>query len=356
MPFTDLGLPLETTRPIVQDLLPLVCRAERKITATMNLPSYASKLSLLNSLITSLAIYAMCTIKIHPQILAQLDKIRRFCLWNKKTESGDKCNSLAAWDMVCHPKCHGGLGVLNIQVQNEALLMKFLHNFYNRHDIPWVKLVWNTYYSSKIPHATEPCGSFWWRDVLQFIPMYRGITTLQINCGTMALFWKDSWLHDIISETHPRAYSYTACEDIFVHDFLTITDLSEAFHLPLSIQAREEVRQLQAATLDTDLSTQSKDVWMYVWGAQNYKAKDYYAFYFRNVPAHEAFGWLWKSKSIPKIKVFGWLLLSGRLNTRNMLKRRHYNIGNNLDFLLCGNHTEETMEHLFFQCPFSAEC
>lgn len=36
-------------------------------------------------------------------------------------------------------------------------------------------------------------------------------------------------------------------------------------------------------------------------GATIYKAKDYYAFYFRNVHAHEAFKWLWKSKSIPKI-------------------------------------------------------
>ena len=57
-----------------------------------------------------------------------------------------------------------------------------------------------------------------------------------------------------------------------------------------------------------------------------------------------------------KIKVFGWLLLSDRLNTRNMLKRRHYNIGNDYDCILCGVHIEETLEHLFFECQFSAEC
>lgn len=57
-----------------------------------------------------------------------------------------------------------------------------------------------------------------------------------------------------------------------------------------------------------------------------------------------------------KIKVFGWLLLSDRLNTRNMLKRRHYNIGNDYDCILCGLHIEETLEHLFFECQFSTEC
>lgn len=39
-----------------------------------------------------------------------------------------------------------------------------------------------------------------------------------------------------------------------------------------------------------------------------------------------------------------------------MLKRRHYNIGDNLDCLLCGEHIEETVEHLFFHCNFSQRC
>ena len=69
-----------------------------------------------------------------------------------------------------------------------------------------------------------------------------------------------------------------------------------------------------------------------------------------------AFNWLRKTKCTEKIKVFGWLLLSDRLNTRNMLKRKHYNIGTNLDCLLCGQHIEETVEYLFFHCSFSQSC
>ena len=71
---------------------------------------------------------------------------------------------------------------------------------------------------------------------------------------------------------------------------------------------------------------------------------------------HEAFKWLWKARSIPKLKVFGWFLLSDHLNTRNMLKRRHYNIGNNYDCFLCGRHVEETLDHLFFRSTFSVTC
>src|SRR4051812_27402336 len=98
------------------------------------------------------------------------------------------------------------------------------------------------------------------------------------------------------------------------------------------------------------------DQWTYTWGASIFTIKKYYTFCFREIQAHQAFGWIWKSKSTMKIKVFGWLLLSDRLNTGNMPKRRHYNIGEVHDCILCGLHIEETLEHLFFECHFSSDC
>ena len=58
-----------------------------------------------------------------------------------------------------------GLGILNLGLQNEALLLKHLNKFYNKMDVPWVQLVWDSYYFQRIPHDTILCGSFWWRDV-----------------------------------------------------------------------------------------------------------------------------------------------------------------------------------------------
>ena len=191
MPFTHLGLPLGTTRPSVQELMPLVFSLERRLSATLNMVSYGGKLSLLNSVITSLIIFAICTLRLPTKIIELLDKIRRKCLWTKKTDQGDKCNSLASWDMICKPKACGGLSILNLHVQSDALLLKFLHKFYNHWDLPWVELIWNTYYTHKIPHATDPCGSFWWRDVSKLMPVYRGITNVTVRNGSSALFWKD---------------------------------------------------------------------------------------------------------------------------------------------------------------------
>jgi hypothetical protein len=161
LPFTYLGLPLGTTKPNVQDLMPLVDRIERRVSANFMLMSYSGKVALINSLLTSIATFTMCSIQLNPKILEHIEKIIRHCLWVKKNEEGEeKCYSLAFWQMVCRPKKKGGLGILNLKLQKGALLLKYLHKFYNKLDTPWVHLLWNTYYQGRVPHAMDPVGSF----------------------------------------------------------------------------------------------------------------------------------------------------------------------------------------------------
>ena len=89
LPFTYLGLPMGTSKPTVQDLMPLVCGVERRLSSTLSMISYGGKLSLLNFVIMSLIIFALCTLKLPPKTIDLLDKIRRKALWTKKTGEGD---------------------------------------------------------------------------------------------------------------------------------------------------------------------------------------------------------------------------------------------------------------------------
>ena len=120
----------------------------------------------------------------------------------------------------------------------------------------------------------------------------------------------------------------------------------------------QEVRELQqkVSHVGNNIGPTPHDNWTYCWGSMEFKASRYYKFYFRDVDAHQLYKWLWAAKATLKIKVFGWLLLSDHLNTRNMLKRRHYNIGDDYNYLLCDQQIEETVEHMIFQCPFSQYC
>lgn len=298
----------------------------------------------------------MCTLRLPPRIVEYLDKLRRTCLWRKQTKDGVKCSSLAAWDLVCQPKDKGGLGVLNLKLQNQGLLLKHLHKFYNKCDVPWVDLIWSAYYTDGVPHAMEVCASFWWKDVMQLADIYRGITMVQANIGDTILFWKDMWQHQILSESHPRAFSFAVDEDMSVKTLLSVGSLSEVFNIPLSAQAECEVEGLQALTASVNLQDETPDEWKCVWGHQ-FTAAKYYTFCFRDDQADVAFAWIWKTCCNMKWKVFAWLLLVDRLNTRNMLRRRHFVVtDNDYKCVLCAARPEETLTHLFFSCPFTAEC
>jgi hypothetical protein len=67
-------------------------------------------------------------------------------------------HSLAAWDLVCKLKGRGGLGVINFELQINALLLIQLHKFYYKVDTPWV--VWSLYAPNKSAHTQTKYGSF----------------------------------------------------------------------------------------------------------------------------------------------------------------------------------------------------
>jgi hypothetical protein len=67
----------------------------------------------------------MCTLKLPATAIEIIDKHRKNCLWRGK-EFTHKGYNLDAWDLVRKPKDKGGLGVINLSVHNDALLLKHL--------------------------------------------------------------------------------------------------------------------------------------------------------------------------------------------------------------------------------------
>lgn len=134
--------------------------------------------------------------------------------------------------------------MINLKIQNEGLLLKHLHKFYNHHDTPWVTLIWQSYYIGSIPHYSNKIGSFWWKDISALAIIYRGVIAVSVGDGAFTLFWKDLWTDKLLAEAYPRAFSYAINEDASVQDMLTAFDPAAIFYMPLSVQARNEVRQI----------------------------------------------------------------------------------------------------------------
>lgn len=172
LPFTYLGLPLGITKPKVIDFLPLVNKCERRLGGINNMLNQARRLQVTNAVLSSLPTFYMCTLELPKVVLEQIDKFRKNCLWRRSGINGGSFPK-AAWEMVCTSKEEGGLGVINLELQNQALLMKNLDKFFNKKDITWVNLVWEKHYKNgRLPGVVRK-GSFWWRDTLKLLSNFK---------------------------------------------------------------------------------------------------------------------------------------------------------------------------------------
>jgi hypothetical protein len=353
LPFTYLGLPLGTTKPKLNDLAPIVTRLERRLTSVSSFLSQGARLQLVDSALSSMSTFFLCSLDLPPGITKQLDRILRQCLWRDNIDTPKQ--SLAAWDMLCKPKHKGGVGIINFQKQNEALLMKHLDNFFNHVDVPWVNLIWQAYYEGSVPQAEKLCGSFWWKDICKLLDKFRAISTVLPGRGDTFLFWSDSWMFDgsvqPIAQRFPRLHSYVKEPNLTAKQVYDCPVFAELFHLPLSAQAYEEFQQVAQVMASSPLSV-AADVWQYSWGT-TFTASKYYQHLFAEVTVIPVFKWIWKSSCIMKHKFFAWLLLNDRLNTRDLLQRRHWKVTEDTHCVLCPGRKYEDRIHLFFECNYS---
>ena len=265
LPFTYLGLPMGLTKPKVVYFLPLVQKCERRLTCTSSLLSQAGRREVTNSIFTAMPMFFMYTFKLHKTVIKQVDKYRKHCLW-RGSDINAKQPPKAAWEMVCLAKKEGGLGVLNLRTQNDALLLKHLHKFFNRCDIPWVNLVWELYYSNGSLPSTRKKGSFWWSDILKLLDSYKGMAMVTIRDGVSCLFWDDMWLHRIPRQAFPELFSFARNPHISVSSVLDAGGPASLFHLPISQEAFQQLHQL-AEDLNGLQETNDKDIWTYIWGS-----------------------------------------------------------------------------------------
>jgi hypothetical protein len=252
-----------------------------------------------------------------------------------------------AWKAVCKPKAQGGLGVINLELQNKALLMKCLHKFFNRANIPWVNIIWANHYNNSLP-SVKPVGSFWWKDILKIQGAFKDLARVEIEDGKTTLLWHDNWDGLCKSARFSELWSFASFKDVNIHQ-ARLALPNEMFHTPLSAEAFDQLLALQDILANIQLHDHN-DKWLCNASSSLFSSQKAYSHMTGNQLTHPIFSWLWKSKCQPKHKVFFWLLLKDRLNTRSFLRQRSMP----LDSFTRDNRRDGYPS--FFRCNFARRC
>jgi uncharacterized membrane protein YobD (UPF0266 family) len=91
--------------------------------------SYGGLLVLINSVLSSLPMYMMSFFEVPKGILKKLDFYLSNFFW--QGDNHKKKYRLTKWEILCLPKEQGGLGIINLEVQNICLLIKWLFKLIN---------------------------------------------------------------------------------------------------------------------------------------------------------------------------------------------------------------------------------
>lgn len=153
--------------------------------------SIGGRLVLINSVLTSLAMYMLSFFEIPRGVLQKLDNYRSRFFW--QSDDHKRKYRLARWSIVCQPKEFGGLGIknLNVQIQNKCLLSKWLFKLLNEEGI-WQNLLTKKYFSNKTLSQVDKKSrdSYFWAGLMKVKDTFLGGGSFLIRSGTQVRFWR----------------------------------------------------------------------------------------------------------------------------------------------------------------------
>jgi hypothetical protein len=280
-------------------------------------------------------------------VLKKLDYFRSRFFWQQEER---KKYRLGKWNILCQPKDQGGLGILDLDIQNTALLSKWLYKLLTS-DETWQQLIRNKYLHSKpLSQAFWKLGdSHFWAGLMKVKQDFLCFGTFTIKNGSQIRFWEDIWLGTTpLRDQYPCLYYIARHKQVTVADVFSTSPLNLSWRRDLigpKLVAWNDLLPRLANVIISD--EQDGFRWNLVSNGQFSVKSHYLALIHVDVPNLNKR--LWKLKACLKIKIFLWYLRRGVILTKDNLAKRNWH--GNVKYCFC--HKDETIKHLFFECHFA---
>jgi hypothetical protein len=374
LPFKFLGVPVGANPRRRETWKPIVEKMEKRLSmwSSRHL-SYGGRITLINSVLSSLPLYFFSFFKAPKCIIQNMVRIQRNFLWGGSIDIKKIC--WINWDQICLPKIKGGLGIKNLELFNLALLSKWKWRLISENDALWSDLLRFRYgHLPSLVLGNDPIilgskDSIWWKDIngrsRGLEDWFRPNVACNIGNGNEIAFWQCKWFgNQPFKDLYPNLYEKEVVQNVKVVERFPSEGMNGmwAWHWNslLTNEELQQVNSLMELFVGLSLHHNHPDSWKWIPGATGvFSVKSCYDFLLDNNqvvvfdPAMlDLFKNLWRNDSPSKVLIFGWRLLLDRLPTKSALHRRGI-LFNSQDLLcvLCLQHVEDCV-HLFCHCPF----
>ncbi|KAJ1690962.1 hypothetical protein LUZ63_015117 [Rhynchospora breviuscula] len=349
LPLIYLGLPLTLRRPDRLAYQSIIDKLQRKLAGwKSSLLSRAGRVVLASSVLSTVPVFFMSVFKLPGWVIKAIDRIRRNFIWGS-SNNDKRAIHLLSWDRVCLPKSFGGFGLLNLNMQNISLLLRWWWRLHTTPDSLWSKIA-HCLYSKRDrnvpPIAWNSIGSFFWHDLFSIRSFFQLSTRSIIGSGLNTSFWYSNW-----GGTCLTLCGYSALPP--TRRFISLRHARSLWHelLPSPNTLQQSTLQQIACNL---IFTAQPDTLLWNWTTHGYyTASSTYKWLISAGKVRFPLTCFWKLKIPPSIRLFLILLAHGRILTQDQLLKRNIHIVQGC--VLCSQPVLETATHLFFNCPFTLQ-
>ncbi|GKB98576.1 hypothetical protein Tco_0984713 [Tanacetum coccineum] len=136
--------------------------------------------------------YWCCVFLLLKTVINDINRIMKNFLWNQSDDSKGKAK--VAWKAVCKPKNQGGLGLKDLTIWNNTLLVKHLWNIANKKDTLWVKWVSTVKLKGVSIWVVqkEECDSWGWKNLLAIRDLIISHVLYKIGNCKDTFMWYDN--------------------------------------------------------------------------------------------------------------------------------------------------------------------
>ena len=368
LPLKFLGLPLGANPGRKSMWKPVLHKIKVKLAGwKRKLLSFAGRLTLIKSVLSSLPTYYLSLFKMPEGVAKEIEKIQAAFLWGGNDLK--RKVHLVKWVDITKLANQGGLGIRRIRDVNTCLLLKWWWKFGNQVNALWRRAICSKYKINENcwhpPLESHYKHSRLWTDIISIGASSRNIFNfylvyclIKVGNGSRILFWHDKWCGGLcLKSEFPLLYNLTTENEGSLHYFYHRKFSSDNWNFQYrrelyDWELLEEIRLVIVLSSSPPLCLDMVDC--LVWANGSFSVSALYSFSSsQHGPLLQICKFVWYNALPPKVLFFGWLAWKNRLKTAELLHR--LGILSSSASTLCPfcSSEIETAVHILLHCPFS---